>query len=265
MHAMTQISPFPGMDPYLEQPDLWSDFHNNLASEIQSQLNRQIQPRYFARLIPTVTYEDVEIGWTRAIRPDVSVSQSFTPSTELLVAAASPVATPVESEILLELPLTLFHIEIRTRSEEKLVTVIEILSPVNKRPRYDAFDEYLHKRRQILRAPVHLLEIDLLRGGKRPPLNKPVPDAPYYITLSRVETRPRVQVWPMQLRDTLPVVPVPLLSPDPDASINLSMAVVAVYERAAYGQQIDYREPVPPPRLSPKDKTWVQQQIAPIL
>ena len=40
-------SPFPGVDPYIESPALWSDFHNNLASEIQAQLNRRIQPRYY--------------------------------------------------------------------------------------------------------------------------------------------------------------------------------------------------------------------------
>ena len=31
-------SPFPGVDPYIESPALWSDFHNNLASEIQAHL-----------------------------------------------------------------------------------------------------------------------------------------------------------------------------------------------------------------------------------
>src|SRR5438477_12850976 len=68
-------SPFPGMDPYIEQPDLWPDFHNNLAPEIQRRLNRLIQPRYVARLNPHVVYEAVEIGELRIARPDVTVSQ----------------------------------------------------------------------------------------------------------------------------------------------------------------------------------------------
>ena len=55
-------SPFPGMDPYIEQPALWGDFHNNLASQIQAYLNQQIRPHYFARFIPYVTYETVAIG-----------------------------------------------------------------------------------------------------------------------------------------------------------------------------------------------------------
>jgi hypothetical protein len=57
-------SPFPGMDPSLESPALWSDFHNNLAAEIRAHLNRLIQPRYFARLMPYVKYEAVEVGQT---------------------------------------------------------------------------------------------------------------------------------------------------------------------------------------------------------
>lgn len=54
-------SPFPGMDPYIETPKIWSDFHNDLASEIRAQLNTMIQPRYVARLVPYVTYETIEI------------------------------------------------------------------------------------------------------------------------------------------------------------------------------------------------------------
>jgi len=45
-------SPFPGMDPYIEDPEIWGDFHAALATEIRTQLNRTIQPRYVARLIP---------------------------------------------------------------------------------------------------------------------------------------------------------------------------------------------------------------------
>ncbi len=54
-------SPFPGMDPYIEHPEVWSDFHGDLAAEIRAELNKVIQPRYVARLTPRVTYEIVEI------------------------------------------------------------------------------------------------------------------------------------------------------------------------------------------------------------
>jgi hypothetical protein len=151
-----------------------------------------------------------------------------------------------------EFPLRLFRVEVRATATQQLVTAIEILSPVNKRPGHDAYVDYQRKRRDLLRSAAHLLEIDLLRGGERPPLEDPVPPAPYYVVLSRAEQRPRVQVWPLQHTDRLPVLPVPLLEPDPDVTVDLAAAVAAVYERGAYEPQIDYRQPPPPPPLSPR-------------
>jgi Protein of unknown function (DUF4058) len=102
-----------------------------------------------------------------------------------------------------------------------------------------------------------LLEIDLLRGGERPPLERPVPSAAYYVVLSRAERRPRVDVWPIQLWDRLPVLPVPLLEPDPDVALDLGAAVASVYERGAYTQQIDYRQSAPPPPLTNAEAEWL--------
>jgi hypothetical protein len=72
----------------------------------------------------------------------------------------------------------------------------------------------------------------------------------YYITFSRVEQRPLVEVWPIQFQDALPTVPVPLIEPDPDATLDLAAAVAAVYERGGYATLIDYRRPPPPPKLA---------------
>ena len=249
-------SPFPGMDPYLERPELWPDFHSNLASEIQAQLNRQITPRYFARLSVSLTYEVVEIGETHFIRSDVSIHQ-LPASGETRAPVLIPPA-PVRSRIPMEVPLRLYSVEIRKTDTGQLVTVIEILSPVNKRAGHDAYLDYRRKRRDLLRSPVHLIEIDLLRGGERPPLEDPVPPAPYYVVLSRADRRPTVEVWPIQLWDPLPVLPVPLLEPDPDASLDLGAAMVAVYERGVYSVQIDYRQPPPPPPLSEEEKVWLE-------
>ncbi|MDH3604830.1 MAG: DUF4058 family protein, partial [Candidatus Tectomicrobia bacterium] len=132
----------------------------------------------------------------------------------------------------------------------QLVTVLEVLSPVNKRPSHEAYQAYQRKRRDRLRSEVHLLEIDLLRGGERPPLGGPIPPAPYYIVLCRGERRPTAEVWPIQLADRLPVLPVPLVKPDPDVPLDVGEVVASVYERGAYAQQIDYTQPPPPPSLS---------------
>src|SRR3954470_23584981 len=43
-------SPFPGMDPYLEAPAIWPDFHDALAGEIRGALNQTPPRPYYARL-----------------------------------------------------------------------------------------------------------------------------------------------------------------------------------------------------------------------
>ncbi|MEZ4861611.1 MAG: DUF4058 family protein [Caldilineaceae bacterium] len=261
-------SPFPGMDPYIEQPSLWGDFHNALATEIRNRLNGLIRPHYFARLIPYVTYETVAIGEKQGTYPDVSVFQSSRPLPSPFMPSGNPATavleppTAVESEVEIDFPFRQHSVEIYTAVEQELVAVIEILSPVNKRVGHEAYQHYLEKRRHILRArQVHLLEIDLLRGGKRPPLVLPVPEAPYYVMLSRIETRPRVKVWPIQLHDRLPVVDVPLRQPDPDVLLDLGSAVAAVYDLGAYDVQLDYQDAPPPPKLSEEQTAWVQQLL----
>ena len=242
-------SPFPGMDPYIEHHSLWGDFHNNLASQIQAQLNAVIRPNYYARTIPYVTYETLEIGRATKTYPDVSVFQNLPSIKEASIEYATSATVlveppmPVESEVPVEEPLTLHFVEVHTAGTDDLVAVIEILSPINNRPGRDGYEKYLRKRQQILNTDtIHLIEIDFLRSGTRPPLLKAVPDASYYILLSRAEARPRVTVWPIQLDDRLPTIPVPLNNPDPDAMLDLDQAIKDVYERCAYDLQINYSE-----------------------
>lgn len=260
-------SPFPGMDPYIEQPSLWGDFHNAFANEIRTRLNQQIRPTYFARLIPYVTYESLAIGHRQGTYPDVSVFQSTPVETTLLPSSHSGAAVleptiAVESEVEIDFPFRQHSVEVYTTLDQELVTVIEILSPVNKRNGHEAYEHYMRKRRQILSSDqVHLLEIDLLRGGRRPTLARPVPEAPYYIMLSRIETRPRVLVWPIQLYEPLPAVIIPLRHPDPDIVLDLQVALTTVYEDGAYDVQLDYTKPVPPPPLSARQQAWVEQLL----
>lgn len=257
-------SPFPGMDPYIEDPEVWSDFHGRLAAEISSHLNKQIQPRYVARMTPRTTYEIVEIADKRGIIPDVGVWRQTPIIRETTTTAYVTSTAPVQSQVQLELPIELFTVEIRQVGTMRLVTAIEILSPVNKRRGHDAFDEYLQKRRDLLRSAAHLIEIDLLRAGTRPPLARPVPPAPYYVMLSRVSKRPQVDVWPIQLTDSLPKLPVPLLEPDEDAHLDLAHVVSQVYENGGYATLIDYQEPPSPPPLSENELQFVDALLKPI-
>ncbi len=264
-------SPFPGMDPYIEQSKIWPDFHNSLADEMRARLNQQIRPAYFARLIPHTTYEVIEIASARVqtIRPDIGVWRhsdlpTFGAGSGGLAVLEAITPAPVESLALHDVPLELFSVEIRRSDNEVLVTAIEILSPVNKQPSHDAYFEYRRKRREIMNSSAHLMEIDLLRAGTRPALAEPIPSAPYYVILSRANRRPTVEVWPLALDERLPVLPVPLLPPDRDVPLNLGAVVATVYERGGYDAQIDYGKPLPPPPLTGKERKWMAGLLRPL-
>jgi Protein of unknown function (DUF4058) len=253
-------SPFPGMDPYIEDRMIWTDFHNDLAGEFRATLNRTIRPNYFAALTPYVTYEVIEISTSKlhGVRPDIAVLRTG-PRTIPMSSTAVMDPPQAESSTELEMPLELMSIEVRQVGTDRLVTAIEILSPVNKQRTHEARIDYLRKRRELLRSQTHFMEIDLLRGGERTPLDPPVAAAPYYVSLSRVDSRPRLDVWTIHLDARLPRIPVPLTDRDPDVIVDLGEVVASVYERGGYDARIDYAQPVPPPALSRSESRMVSR------
>jgi hypothetical protein len=164
-------------------------------------------------------------------------------------------------QVALEVPVKSQSIEIHRVQDGVLVTAIEILSPVNKRPGHEAFNKYRLKRRDLLRAGVHLLEIDLLRGGTRPPLVTPLPEAPYFVFLNRMERYPNVEIWPISFQDPIPILPVPLMAPDADVPIDLNQAIQIIYTEAVYDLRIDYEQPPPLPALSSEETTWLEAHL----
>lgn len=258
-------SPFPGMDPYLEAQRNWSDFHHGLADQIRAYLNEEIQPEYYATAVTYVAYDVIEIAETKqwATTPDVGVWRTGEAlpeggATGLHVAIDRP---NVQSMVQLEAAVRLANVEVREVESDTLVTAIEILSPINKRPGQER-EKYLRKRHELLRAEVHVLELDLLRAGERSPLEITPPSAPYYVTLGRADNRPYIDVWAIQLEARLPVVPVPLFAPDPDVPLDLGEVVRTVYERGAYATRLNYHQPVPPPSLNDKQAAWVETLLA---
>jgi hypothetical protein len=252
------------MDPYLEASHIWEDFHAKLAGEIQDQLTPRLRPRYFAALTPRMVYAELVIHEkSPAIKPDVGIYRAAETAAAYEVAAP-PTAPPLVIPVTIEEPIREQRLEIRQVETGELVTAIEILSPVNKRPGQEAYEAYHRKRRDLLRTWVHLLEIDLLRAGKRSadPL-EPLPDAPYFVFLSRAEARANLEVWPVSFREPIPVVPVPLREPDPDAPLDLGQAIRSIYDRAAYDLRIDYHQPPPKPDFSPEDEAWIAARVQP--
>jgi hypothetical protein len=251
-------SPFLGMDPYLENPNIWEDFHTSLAAEIRDQLTQHIRPRYIAALVPNGTYDEVTIEERRLAKPDVSVFEVA--STPLQGEAVAIAPAPLIGQAPLEIPLKLHSVELREVETGRLVTAIEILSPVNKRPGHEAYETYRRKRRDLIRAGVHLLELDLLRGGQRLPLLTRLPESPYFVFLTR-EGRTRVEIWPVSWQEAIPILPVPLLEPDPDAPLDLGQAIHRIYDRAAYDLRLDYRQAPPKPALTPEDAARLEAHL----
>ena len=253
-------SPFPGMDPYLEGY-LWPDVHHRLATEITRRLGPLLRPRYVARLevylvqdeSPEaeigILYPDVEI-----LKPDRGPARPPQESPRELSTMKAPVIIPVLDAV--EARLT--TVEIRDAARNELVACIEILSPVNKHE--PGVTKYRQRRDRLYRGGVHLLEIDLLRRGTRPLSNHPqLPEAQYLITLTRSHA-PNIEVWPLNLKEALPALPVPLREPDPDARLDLSACLAAVYDEAGYDLSVDYALPPPPP-LTHEEGAWVRELI----
>jgi hypothetical protein len=149
-------------------------------------------------------------------------------------------------------------IEIRDVNDRQLVTAIELLSPTNKHGK--SYEKYVTKRQRILLSTVHLLEIDLLREGRRIPMQQPLPTAPYFVFLSRAEKRPVSDVWPIDLDDPLPTVPVPLLPGDEDVLLDLQQAFTITYELHGYDLLIDYSQPPEIP-LAEEAVMWVDSRL----
>ena len=250
-------SPFPGMDPYLEG-SLSMSIHSQLSAEIARQLAPKLRPKYLALTTERYVLDEISDVYvaTTSIYPDVSVVDTGAKS-----SGRGGVATAAPIRLATVVPTRVPHVmvEIRETASRRLVTAIEVLSPTNKRS--EGREEYLAKRRRILLSTAHLIEIDLLRQGQRVPMQQPLPDVPYFVILSRAEERPITEVWPIQLDERLPVVPVPLLRDDADVSLDLQQALTNVYDLLGYDLAIDYSGPPEVP-LPPDQAAWAENAFA---
>ena len=254
-------SPFPGMDPYIESQE-WSDFHASFVPAIREALMPRLRPKYEARVERRVYVEHVEDVPPRIIVPDATVleQEEWHPDDRggtavAAVASIAPVlcAVPLREERR-EAFLTVREIETR-----KVVTVLECLSPDNKRRGSRGRRKYLRKREQVLHSPAHLVELDLLRGGERLPMLDPLPAADYYALVCRGR-RLKAEVYAWRLRDRLPVIPIPLAGDDPDVPLNLQEVFSLVYDRAGYDYTLRYDQPLDP-ALDEPAASWAREVV----
>lgn len=257
--------PFPGMDPYLEGY-LWPDVHHRLATEISRQLMPRLRLKYVARIEVRVVQEETPQTELGIMYPDIDIlttPRSSSPTVRPLGGGGHVLVAP--QSVLTPAPLTISlpevrikSVEIRDTAQNQLVTSIEILHPVNKR--WPGLTDYRQKRKRLRRAGVHLLEIDLLRRGKRLFTDPRIPKRAYLVTLIRGAASV-AKGWPMKLQDKLPVVPVPLRHPDPDVPLDLGAVLSAIYDEAAYDLSIDYTLPPPSPSLTLAEEEWLDKQL----
>jgi len=251
---------FPGMNPYLENPELWSEVHFGLISVLARSLNAVITPKYRAAVEKRVYADSLLVGI-----PDVSVFQrsSDTKSDPKTTAAEPQRTTATLSEpLVVTVPIAEEtqerFLEIREVVTGAIVTVVEVLSPKNKRAgegrvKYDA------KRQTVLNSTAHLVEIDLLRTGETKPMAGGV-TSDYRILVSRANRRPAAELYPFNLREPLPRFLLPLHPSDREPVVDLQNLLEQVYQEAALELAIDYStQPIPP--LSELDFQWIQSLL----
>ncbi|HZW33030.1 MAG TPA: DUF4058 family protein [Isosphaeraceae bacterium] len=251
-------SPFPGMNPYLEQDDAWHDFHERFIPLVATLLGGQLLPRYIVKIDEHIYVHELTEESRRWIGranvslgpgpPEAASGPGPGTATEVLEAPAQVQLPAVDRE-------RQSFVEIRDRKNRELITVVELLSPANKYAGPDR-EQYLAKRGELLNGPVHLVEIDLLRGGPPMPADNR-PDCSYSVLVSRAERRPHADFWPIALRQRLPVIPVPVRSPEPDAQLDLQAILDRIYDDAGYAYYI--YEGTPGPRLGAEDMEWARQ------
>ncbi|MEO6811123.1 MAG: DUF4058 family protein [Isosphaeraceae bacterium] len=265
-------SPFPGMDPYLEDPRHWSNVHHGLISEIQAQLTARLRPNYYVRVEERVYISD-ELESDLIVRvPDLQVaprpgkSKGKGAGTAVLdptEAALVNVAEPVLATTGLDEEVRQAYLNVIDSAQRSVVAVIEVLSPSNKAPGSAGLESFEQKRREIMGSSSHWIEIDLLREGRSLSARRRVAPCEYLVHVSKATQRPSGLLWPIRLFQRLPVVPIPLRPDDPDAPLDLQAVLTTAYDRAGYDLEIDYRaDPVPPlsPELAEWSNRWLQEK-----
>ena len=247
-------SPFPGMDPYLEHPALWPDVHNSLLAAIRDSVAPAVAPRYYVAL-ERRTYAIKPDDLVFIGRPDIAVVQrqeAGTPRAQVIAEATAvlevdvPMADEVEEVFL----------EVRDVATGRCVTVLELLSPVNKLTGQGR-DTYLERRTEVLPTRTSFVEVDLLRAGEPMPVVGPSVASDYRILVSRGARRPRAQLYTWSVRQAIPTFVLPLLQGDAEPTVDLGAVLHALYNRARFDLRLDYTQAAVPP-LTGDDAAWAR-------
>lgn len=221
-------SPFPGMDPYLENPKLWPAFQHQLLACLYQILLPGLVDRYRAR-VGTRSYVSEMALFTSIIREQYS--EEF--------------------------------IEIRNRTDGKLVTLLEVVSPANKTTPAGR-QAYLDARQLAVAQKAGIVEIDLVMQGK-PTLTYSrdgLPEYDYAVTVTRTNAPDRYEIYTATLQKRLPKFKLPLAADDRDALLDLQAAFARAYDLGTFANQINYKGPPHPDvPFTPEYRQWAEELL----
>ena len=235
-------SPFPGMDPYLEDPAIWPNVHATLIGVTRDVLLEALRPHYFVGIEERVYLSAEDDPGRQVLVPDVYVKpMAGSYPKEQVVGGGTAVAEPIEVT-LLDPEIHELRVEIKDTHDHSIVTVIEFVSPTNKVANSDGRRSYLAKRDQVYNSSAHWIEIDLLRSGITTFNRWAGSASDYGVHLSRRldPQRRRSLLWLIRLSQRLPPIPVPLRVHDGDATLDLQQVLELSYQRCGYDMTIDY-------------------------
>jgi hypothetical protein len=265
-------SPFPGMDPYLENPEIFPDFHDSAITYLREALQASLPAPYFAALGRRVW---IEVS-RRSVGPDVQIqraSAGILSPRPAVTSSASTVATQLLARpLLVKVAHDEFRepfIDIYTGSDKGklLVASIEILSLSNKAPGEQGRELYLRKQKEILASKAHLIEIDLLRGGEHVsavPLEAATEvcgDFDYHVSVHCFDDRETFFVYPIRLEERLPPISIPLLPGDAPVTLDLQAVFNRCYDAGPYSREVRYGEDKVIPALEPDQAVWVSALV----
>ena len=268
-------SPFPGMDPFLEDPEEFGDLHDSLIFTIRVRLQAALPGGYFARMVRRTWAESGGVTVASG-KSDVGVETELlrTDDPKRNGRPAAAVAEPrtryvVRTTGAFELELKENYLEIfrTTRLGRRLVTSLEVLSPTNKRPGDGCQAQFLRKQRELRARGVALVEIDLLRGGRHSTavpadrLREIAEPFDYHLCVTLPARTDQHYVEPFSLSDPLPSVDVPV--DDRLVAVDLQAAFAEAHAAGAYERSLDYDpDRVPPPALTDDQRAFVRERLA---
>jgi hypothetical protein len=247
-------SPFPGMDPWLEDAEVFRDVHSSLIFLLRKAVNAVLPRGYVARGTQLVWVDpelkrEPDVGvFGRGERPDGGAVAELAGA---LAVAEAPALEPWEQP----------YLEILTGKGQRLVTMIEIVSLSNKKPGDGGRTAYQQKQQECRLGNVNMVELDLLRAGGHVTavpldhLRRVAGSFDYHTAITVAGSPSHFFAVPTRMTDRLPVIPIPLDPGIEPVRVDLQPLFDEVYDTGLYAEYTDYTRPPDPP-LTPEQQAW---------